>query len=60
MKDNPSACSEDCANSNNCVVGGIECDRCGSYVCAIDIDENGLCPDCSENERIGRLARGRF
>lgn len=47
-------CDRDCALVNGCQIGGVKCDKCGRYECAICLDENGLCEDCAaENEEEG-------
>lgn len=42
-------CDYECAEANNCQVGGIECEGCHGYFCAKDLGEyNGMyvCDDC--------------
>ena len=43
-------CDYDCAEANDCMVGGIRCERCGERFCATQIGEEGLCPDCAKAE----------
>lgn len=45
------SCDHECAEANNCQVGGIECERCHGYFCAKDLGEyNGMyvCNDCRQ------------
>jgi hypothetical protein len=42
-------CDHECAEANNCQVGGIRCEWCHGYFCANDLGEyNGMyvCDDC--------------
>ena len=42
-------CDHECANANNCLVGGITCDWCGNYFCSSDLAWHGsrrVCEDC--------------
>lgn len=44
-------CDWECAEANNCQVGGVQCDRCGGYFCASDLCYyNGkyVCDDCKK------------
>lgn len=43
-------CDRDCANANYCFVGGIQCERCGLYFCASDLNENGHCEECERQK----------
>ena len=44
-------CDYECAEANDCMVGGIECKRCGDYFCSHEIREDGLCDECAEAKR---------
>lgn len=54
-------CDWECAEANNCQVGGIVCERCGGFFCDSDLGwHNGkyVCEDCraemeSEEEEGG-------
>lgn len=50
-------CDSYCATVNNCIVGGVRCDRCGSWHCSGEMskDERGryLCVDCEREEEGG-------
>lgn len=42
-------CDYECAEANNCQVGGVECESCGGHFCSSDLcDYNGqyVCDDC--------------
>ena len=39
-------CDRDCANANYCFVGGIQCESCGLWFCASDLNEDGYCEEC--------------
>ena len=41
-------CDYECAEANDCMVGGIRCERCGERFCATQIGEEGLCADCAK------------
>lgn len=41
-------CDRECAAANDCIVGGIECERCHRYFCANEICDNGMCEECDE------------
>ena len=40
-------CDEECAAANDCVVGGYQCEGCGRYFCADELDECGYCEACA-------------
>lgn len=44
-------CDFSCAEANNCVIGGVRCERCGERFCATEIGEEGLCADCAKERR---------
>ena len=44
-------CDRECAAANYCFVGGIQCEGCGLYFCASDINENGYCEECEKKRR---------
>lgn len=42
-------CDKECAETNFCQVGGVQCERCGAYFCARDLEEHDgqyICDDC--------------
>lgn len=41
-------CDSDCAGVNHCRIGGYKCERCGCWVCAGELNEDGYCADCEE------------
>lgn len=43
-------CDADCAGINHCRIGGFQCERCRRWFCAGDLNEDGLCDDCAEEE----------
>lgn len=45
-----SCCDRDCAEANYCEVDGIQCERCGLYFCASDINEDGYCKECAREK----------
>ena len=45
-------CDAACAAANDCAVGGYQCEGCGRYFCADELDECGYCEACArEAER---------
>ena len=40
-------CDEECAAVNSCQIGGCQCERCGRYFCADELDECGYCESCA-------------
>lgn len=44
-------CDFYCAEANDCMVGGVRCERCGERFCATQIGEEGICPDCAKARR---------
>lgn len=40
-------CDEACAAEYNCRVGGVQCERCGQFVCADELDNCGRCEMCT-------------
>ena len=51
----PKVCYWECAEANDCVIGGFECKGCGEHFCSLFIDEIGLCNECRKDEEIGRM-----
>lgn len=47
-KEPKTCCDRECAEANDCIEGGVECDRCGRYFCSQELDERGLCAECAE------------
>lgn len=48
-----SCCDSDCAVVNNCMVGGMVCDKCGGRFCRTELanhDGRLLCDNCEEGE----------
>lgn len=43
-------CDRDCALANGCVVGGRRCAKCGLWFCASELDEDGVCDNCHEEQ----------
>lgn len=50
-KEPKTCCDRECAEANDCIEGGVECDRCGRYFCSQELDERGLCAECAK-ERV--------
>lgn len=45
-----SSCDGECSRANGCAIGGKRCEGCGLYFCALELDENGMCDDCAEEQ----------
>ena len=45
-------CDFYCAEANDCMIGGIRCERCGERFCATEIGEDGICPDCAREKEL--------
>ena len=43
-------CSWDCAKANGCKAHFVACEKCGRDMCGLDLNEDGICPDCAERE----------
>ena len=43
-------CDWECAEANYCVIGGIQCEGCGLYFCARDLNEYGYCEECERQK----------
>lgn len=41
-------CDRECALVNGCTVGGVQCEWCGNWFCASELDADGLCDECAE------------